>query len=96
MGGLGSCGGPPPCCPTGFPIPLPVLSIPSYFRLESSIMRPRMVSVASSILVASQGLIPLWVLEGKEDKRPDLSRQLHQTPFWGAFPWPSVVCFPRY
>lgn len=48
-------------------------------------MRPRMVSVASSILVASQGLILLWVLEGKEDKKPDLSRQLHQTPFWGGF-----------
>lgn len=30
-------------------------------------MRPRMVSVASSILVASQGLILLWVLEGKEE-----------------------------
>lgn len=96
MGGLSGCRAPPSCCHTGFPIPLPVLSIPSYFRLESSIMRPRMVSVASSILVASRGWIPLWVLEGKEDKRLDFSRQLHQTPFQGAFAGPSAVCFPRY
>lgn len=46
-------------------------------------MRPRTVSVASSILVASLGWTLLWVLVGKEDKRPDLSRQLHQTPFRG-------------
>lgn len=57
-------------------------------------MRPRMVSVASSILVASRGLIPLWALEGKEDKRPDLSRQLHQTPFWGLSLGLQLSAFP--
>ena len=82
------------------PIPLLVLSIPcrpkssSYFRLDSSTMRPCTVSVASFILVASHGWIPLWVLEGKEDKRPDLSRELHQTPSGGLLLGLQLSAFP--
>ena len=40
-----------------------------YFRLESSMTRPRTVSVASSMLVASQLLIPTRVLVGWEAGR---------------------------
>lgn len=37
-----------------------------YFRLESSMTRPRTVSVASSMPVASHVLIPTRVLAGRE------------------------------
>ena len=40
-----------------------------YFRLESSMTRPRTVSVASSMLAASQLLISTRVLAGREAGR---------------------------
>ena len=65
-----------PLAPSPLPVPGtvefagPSPAQPSpYFRLESSMTRPRTVSVASSMLVASQLLIPTCVLVGWEAGR---------------------------
>lgn len=70
--------------PAPFPLPVPGTVGPwcqpsPYFRLESSMTRPRTVSVTSSMLAASQVLIPTCVLAGRE-AGGELTGEPHQPP----------------